>query len=315
MYPILAPNVFLHIETDENGCNTYYVCPPDTNVCDELTVGEYDVLNNADGTHPIKDSEFLQRMEQKGVITRKRFVRQKGILNYFIIAPLVVRANNGRITGVCRFLNRYLTPGSFLIFIFGKVMHEAVGESWFMEFSTGVYVALVLLALATHELGHIIAILSFGQQSKHFGIPLLWILPVGAYVFGKGDETVTPAERIKINLAGVELQAVYTGILYLLACVLPVRSEIHVAALVSTTIMILNLLPGASMLDGEKAMSCFVGVDSISAIARAAVIHEEVRVFIASLGDQGKRIMMSCMSVYISWLIIALGIIQLISVF
>lgn len=133
--------------------------------------------------------------------------------------------------------------------------NELEGAESGYNFSWWLYYGLIVLSLALHELGHLVAGVAYGYKISDIGILLLGIIPVGAYVAHENKVDVTKAEKIQFALAGVEANLLMAGTCLLLAIQSYQWSlTLFYVANVNVMLACVNLLP-TSGLDGESSLS------------------------------------------------------------
>lgn len=181
------------------------------------------------------------------------------------------------------------------------------------SFSWWLYYALIVLSLALHELGHLVAGVAYGYKISDTGILLLGIIPFGAYVAHEDMEDATKAEKIQFALAGVEVNLLMAGICLILAMQSYQWSRtMFSVANVNVILAGVNLLP-ASGLDGESALSAACGINSISEVARKWLTNKKRRQKLLRAGLPGYACFcffsVTMISKVILWLLIGLDVV------
>lgn len=267
MYPMLKDGVGIYpLEDVESGEITYCV---ENKEGEEFEISErlYKALLCLDGTAPLQMGdetyELTSELKKHGIIRTSRYEKTKGLTSTFTVFPIGPRA--AKYEWLCRILNRILPFAAVIWFAAG--VHILLHTPW-IYFADGmnlpVFYGLLIFSLFAHETGHLIAGIAKGYEFSEMGILLLWFWPIGAYV----SEVVRKGERKKESvqkyLAGVEVNLMLAGIYFALA---PASGEVQgtvvTVGVTNVLLIFLNLLL-IKGLDGEGALSAFLGIDSIS---------------------------------------------------
>lgn len=299
IFPILAPNTLLiHVEEEHD---EFFVIPPGGDDWRTLSPSGFNMLWNANGLHSIKDSIFYRLMVKEGVLTTKRYVRQKGIFNYLILLPFPGRVSPVLLR-ICGIINQCMPVVAAVLLLMGHMLRFIFQDDYFwIDFSVILYILMILIGFLIHEMGHLIAAIAYGQNPRHLGVLLLFgFIPVGLYVYCGDDSFLSARERVPFFLSGLLAQSIYTGVLLLLS-IFCSDVAFASAAFATELIMLFNLLPLWERLDGEQALSALLGVDSISVISDAIIRKSEARQALSLLGAMKKKaILCCCFLVYIS---------------
>ena len=212
-----------------------------------------------------------------------------------------------------KYLNAALPAVSILAFAISVYVTASGGAESGDSFSWWLYYALIVLSLALHELGHLVAGVAYGYKISDTGILLLGIIPFGAYVAHEDMEDATKAEKIQFALAGVEVNLLMAGICLILAMQSYQWSRtMFSVANVNVILAGVNLLP-ASGLDGESALSAACGINSISEVARKWLTNKKCRKKLLRAGLPGYACFcffsVTMISKVILWLLIGLDVV------
>ena len=215
---------------------------------------------------------------------------------------------------VFKALNAALPAVSILAFAISIYVTASEGAESGDSFSWWLYYALIVLSLALHELGHLVAGVAYGYKISDTGILLLGIIPFGAYVAHEDKEDATKAEKIQFALAGVEVNLLMAGICLILAMQSYQWSRtMFSVANVNVILAGVNLLP-ASGLDGESSLSAMCGVDSISEVARKWLTNKKCRQKLLRAGLPGYACFcffsVTMISKVILWLLVGLDVVS-----
>lgn len=289
MYPILKEGVSIGT-FQYKGSDTihYYIENADGNEF-EISYRLWDALLKADGTRPLNlpdnGRRILPKLKRHGLVRTSRFVPDDGLFNRFILFSIGNRLQTKGL--VCRALNAALPTVSILTFAIGVYVTTLEGAESGYNFSWWLYYGLIVLSLALHELGHLVAGVAYGYKISDIGILLLGIIPVGAYVAHENKVDVTKAEKIQFALAGVEANLLMAGTCLLLAIQSYQWSlTLFYVANVNVMLACVNLLP-TSGLDGESSLSAMCEVDSISEVARKWITNKKRRQKLLRAGLSG----------------------------
>ena len=275
MYPMLREDVSLSKTKDQNSGKIRYFVKNGIEDRFEISPRLYHALLNADGTKPLalpddKGKRIIPRLKRDRLVHTSRLVHLGGPLFGFILFPI---GNNVRkIRGLFKLLNFALPIASLLFFIAGLsvklfgntcvVYHENT------HLIIWLYYVICWFSIFLHEIGHMNAGIAYGYKVCSVGLLFIGILPMGAYV--SCNETMSykknfsSKEKIQFYLSGIESNIMMAGILLLASFVLEsyLSETLVMCANVNILLAILNSMP-AMGLDGEKALSAFLGIDSV----------------------------------------------------
>lgn len=316
MYPVLKEGVSIGTFQYEGSDTTHYYIENANGEEFEVSRRLWDALLKADGTHPLdlpgNGRRILPKLKRHGLVRTSRLVQDDGLFNRFILFPI---GNRLEICGlVFRAINAALPAVALLAFAIGVYVTAVEGSESGYNFSWWLYYGLVVLSLALHELGHLIAGLAYEYKISDTGILLLGIIPLGAYVAHENKKDATKAEKIQFALAGVEVNLLIAGICLLLAMQSYQWSlTFFSVANVNVILASVNLLP-TSGLDGESALSAACGINSISEVARKWLINKKRRQKLLRAGLPGYVCFcvfsITMISKVILWLLIGLDVVS-----
>lgn len=270
MYPMLKEGISIGTFNYEGSDETQYFVE---NCKGEEFVVSYELykaLIHADGTKPLRlghcgGKKTIEKLKRHGIIRTSRFVSDDDLFNRFILFPIGSRARKYR--PLCAIVNQLLPVISILMFVVGVVLYLTTEETSYFEFNTVVYYGLIILSMAAHEMGHLIAGISAKYKFSDAGILLLGVFPIGAYVAHE-EKNATKREKMQLALSGVLVNLLISGILFIVSVLCSTMDYTLIAvAQINCILAAVNLLP-AEGLDGESALSALLGVDSISEIAK-----------------------------------------------
>ena len=280
MYPILRDDAFVGTFTYKNSDKVRYYAENGNGDMFELTKDLYNALLEAEDTHPLLldkcDKNLINYLKKEKLIHTSRFVFDGGLFNRFIIVPIGDRAN--RLKKLCRCINFSLPVMSVLIFAISLVIKMLSGRVINYNFSLLGYIIMILLSVLLHELGHMIAGISYNYKICNMGIVLFFLFPIGAYVEAEEDEgELTKKQKIQFSLAGIEMNLLLAGICLILSVVcVDFYTTFTMVAGVNIFMVVLNILP-ASELDGESALSAALGIESVAENAKKCFITKKWR--------------------------------------
>lgn len=303
MYPMITPETELFTISDELG-ELFVVNTPE-DVAFPVSRHLYYELCHADGTHPInEDDEVLANLEEKGILTRKRYLGN-GIMRYLLLP--IKKPRNWLAGKLYQILDHIIPYAALPVFLAGLV--------WFLmavklecSFSWAGYIVLFLLAEAAHLLGHYVAYVTHneGVHSAILYFSFL-IIPVNMdYDLVSVEKELTRREEAHLCLAGLEFQAVLTGILFALDAWRNCFSVCGAAAMVSMCCMIMDLLPANDINDGGKALFRALGLEKLGEAAGKILRSRENRKKLLNGGKTGRKIFALCLTVIVSRVMTAL---------
>ena len=274
MYPMLREDVSLSKTKDQNSGKTRYFVKNGIEYRFEIGRSIYKALLDADGTKPLalpnKGKKIIPRLKRDRLIHTSRLVHLGSALFGFILFPI---GNDVRkIRGLFRLLNSALPIASLLFFIAGLSVKLFGNTCGVYPENTRIIIWLYYLicwfSILLHEIGHMNAGIAYGYKVCSVGVLFIGILPIGAYVSCNEKmsykKNFSSKEKIQFYLSGIESNIMMAGILLLASFVLDsyLSETLVMCANVNILLAILNSLP-AMGLDGEKALSAFLGIDSI----------------------------------------------------
>lgn len=279
MYPMLKEGVSLGTFRYVGSEKIHYYAENEDGCEFEISRAVYCALINADGTAPLRlpknGRNIIPRLKQNKLIRTSRFVRDKGIINRFIIFP--VSNELSKWSKVWKSINAVLPVISIATFITAVLLRIKSEFPIGHDFNQSFYYLMLLFSLALHEIGHLISGLAYNYKISDTGILLLGIFPIGAYIAHSEKNDATREEKIQFSLAGVEMNLLLASVFLLFSLVSSSLSMTMVSiANVNVVLAGINLLP-VSGLDGEQALSALFEVSSISAFAKKCLKNKKQR--------------------------------------
>lgn len=290
MYPMLKEGISIGTFNYEGSNEAQYFVQNRDGEEFEISHELYKALIHADGTGPLKvrncgATRLIEELDRCGIIQTTRFVSDEGLFNRFIVLPIGSRARKYR--SYCMVLNQLIPLVAILMFVVGIVFYLTTENTMYYEFNTFVYYGLVILSLAAHEAGHLIAGISARYKFSDAGILLLGVVPIGAYVAHEEKRNATKKEKLQLALSGILINLLIAGILFALSSVSSSTDYTLVAvAKINCILVAVNLLP-AEGLDGESALSALLDVESISEIAKNCLLNPKRRRKLFNSGISG----------------------------
>ena len=298
MYPILEYGVRLGRIITKQGdkvVRTKYFAENEEGQRVMVSPAVFRLLEQADGWHPFacegvsrkRMREAEKKLVRCGIIRKSRYVREgvlKGVLTLIPIGEGIRKAK----PFLAR-LNRslpILMAAWFAIGVFSAYHVWNDPLRWSDELSLPLVVLLSLLSVLVHECAHLAAAVSYDCSVNEFGLLLFGPIPYGAFVMIL-EEPAERRQRVQLNLAGPEANLMLSGFFLFLSLIIPSSGiSLWVASMVSLATGIINCLPAAG-LDGHRALSGFLGVESLHEMARKAVFHRQTRKRLLSSGRAG----------------------------
>ncbi|MBP3870354.1 MAG: M50 family metallopeptidase [Faecalicoccus sp.] len=127
------------------------------------------------------------------------------------------------------------------------------GNVFLLGFFFGIICGVIL-----HELGHAIAALAYGVTVYEMGIGIHSLMP-GAYTFLFRNKVLSILQRVQVNLAGLEMNALLAGIFLILSRMPYLHSFFLTGAIANGYMTALNLT-GNVIVDGFEAMTDLLGI-------------------------------------------------------
>lgn len=258
---------------------------------DEYEISEdvFQALKHADGLHDLAEEGILQetldKLEGFKIITKHRYM-PGGVSSSF--ALFVVDAARLRNLWLFHILN-FLLPGiSIITMLVGIILWFQHGDVIDGNVNLLVFYIGIAISAFLHEVGHLIAAVSYGSKSMEVGISLMWFIPTGAYVTHDKLETRSVKERIQVSMAGLETNCLLVGIIFILRVLLDSLPETLLwIGLVNVALVFYNLLPLFGS-DGEKLLEELLGVKNYRKAAKKAVLVKDNRLKLIHSGFKGK---------------------------
>lgn len=280
MYPMLKEGITIGAFSYEGSDETHYFVENGKGGEFEISYALYKALVHADGTKPLRlrhcgGKKTVEELKRLGIIRTSRFVSDDDFFNRFILFPIGSRARKYR--PLCVLVNQLLPFLSIIVFVVGVILNLAIEESLYYEFNIIEYYVLIVISLAAHEMGHLLAGISAKYNFSDAGILLLGLFPIGAYVAHEEKKNATKAEKLKLALSGVLVNLLIAGILFSGSVLSSTTDYTFIAAAqINCILAAVNLLP-AKGLDGEYALSALLGVESISETAKKWIMNTKHR--------------------------------------
>lgn len=274
MYPMLKEGITIGTISYEGSDETQYFvenCEGEEFV---ISYELYKALVHADGTKPLRlrhcgGKKTVEELKRLGIIRTSRFVSDDDLFNRSILFPIGSRARKYR--PLCVLANRLLPFLSIIMFVVGVILNLTTEETLYYEFNTIEYYVLIVISLAAHEMGHLIAGISAKYKFSDAGILLLGLFSIGAYVAHDEKKNATKMEKLKLALSGILVNLLIAGILFTGSVLCSTTDYTFIAAAqINCILAAVNLLP-AEGLDGESALSALFDVESISKIAKSGL--------------------------------------------
>ncbi|MBR5093504.1 MAG: hypothetical protein IK095_00280 [Oscillospiraceae bacterium] len=138
------------------------------------------------------------------------------------------------------------------------------------------YLLGLLPGLLLHELGHLMAALAYGAHVFEMGVMIRNFLP-GAYVSMDPSPVRSSLRRAQIDAAGLEAQALLTGLFLCLACAFPSHGcSFFCAAMANVTMVLINSGTAAGM-DGGEILAELLGCPDLVARSRRLLRSRRLR--------------------------------------
>lgn len=152
----------------------------------------------------------------------------------------------------------------------------------------------VVLGMLLHETGHAISTLSYGGKLYEAGVGITHVLIPCAYVISHFSDRLAPQKQIQIYCAGIEMNAILSGISFFLVPAFPQMGDFFFfIAWVNLMQMLINLIV-ISGNDGCKVLSVLFGKgEDIVDTAKEYVKTGYKREFLLKQGFTGKVILFS----------------------
>ena len=316
MYPVLKEGVSTGTFHYEGSDVTHYFIENADGKEFEISKRLRDALLQADGTRPLNlpdnGCRILPKLKKHGLVRTSRFVKDDGIFNRFILFPIGNGMQTDRL--VFKAINAALPVVSILIFAIGIYVTSSEGKGSGYNFSWWLYYGFIVLSLAFHELGHLVAGLTYGYKISDTGILLLGIIPLGAYIAHEDKKDATKAEKVQFALAGVEVNLLIAGIC-LLSAAQSYQLSLTMFSVANVNVLLagINLLP-TSGLDGESALSAACGINNISEVAKRCLTNKKRRQELFRAGLSGYAcfcvFFITLISKFILWMLIGLDVVS-----
>ena len=285
MYPMRRYNSELRYEINDIGQKIYFAINMKQEEM-EVTRHEFDELSNADGTHPLDLPEnVLYEFEDFGLITTKRLVDDEWG-RHLCILPVGQRRSEKikPLADILDVLHRIALVIFPAVAIIASLLAPAVLKA---DFSVVLFVALFVLSIFLHEVGHLITALHFGNEVSEIGIPLGEIGQLyGGCVF-YNDSGTTRFEEARISLAGIEANIIFACVCLIIRALFPRMSYLLLLeSLLNFILVIENLIP-SRLSDGRQFLEALLDVQNIEWHAQRILRSERRRNIILQRGLKG----------------------------
>lgn len=289
MYPVLCEGTTIGSFRYEGEDAIRYFAENERGEQYEISKGLCNALLAADGTGPLrlpdKGRAVLPFLKKNKIVRTTRFVCN-GLFNRFIL--IRVGRVSRKAVSVCKILNSALPVLSAVLFAISVILMISCGFRIESAFNGWLFCGLVMCSVSLHEIGHLIAGISYGYKIYDVGISLFGVLPTGAYVSHKDKKDAKKSEKIQFALAGVEMNALAAAV-FTIAAVCSTANSLTLisAAVMNVIISAANLLP-AGGLDGEFVLGAVCGLDNkLGETAKEWLSDKRLRRELLSYGKPG----------------------------
>ncbi len=238
--------------------------------------------------------EMLDSLEDFGLLRHSRvWGKRKGNISYTLWIPRRVRTHSF----APKILN-YLLLVSFLpilalgIWLFSNHIWDVL-----LDYNTLTYFAGLPFGLAVgiilHEAGHFTAARCYGAYVFEAGAGLTHYMPC-FYVVIDDTPVKRVLQKVQIDLAGIEMNLLVTGIMLLLASTTGSAGIFFFGAAMSNSIMCLMNCLGCFGLDGMNVICELLGAKSAAFTAREIVGKKELRQGLRRKGITGAAELAVC---------------------
>ena len=202
------------------------------------------------------------------------FTWQKQFISGESLEPIATLASN--------LFNRWIAASALLILV---ALDAAVIKQWINQPThtpsspTGLAtsIALVLVGVLVHELGHVSALQKFGRRSGGIGFGIYWIFPT-FYADVSSTWRLRKRQRAIVDVGGLYLQSIY-AIAVCIWALLSEQPETAYVVLWTTHFMMLYTLNPTLKFDGYWLLSDITGVSNLHSkiLSSARACVERVR--------------------------------------
>ena len=144
----------------------------------------------------------------------------------------------------------------------------------------------IVFGMLFHELGHAFAGVSYGARVFEVGVMIDGFLP-GAYVLMNTQNVKSRLKRIQIDAAGIESNALLTGMLLIIACAIPSIGAFCIIAAIFNILSVLENFTFSRGLDGASILSEILGIEDLVDGTKKVVMNTKIRKKLRSKGASG----------------------------
>lgn len=233
---------------------------------------------------------LLDRFETKEIIRDKRFL-SKNIFQTLITVWRPRVTSNLRLAS---FFINFLMMISFVpLILFSAAYFILFVNDISLDYIITGSVAGLIVGLALHELGHMIACLGYGGRVFEVGLGLNFFLPC-AYVLMNENHIKTRMRKVQVSAAGIEMNFLLASLCLFLATHIEFLSGFLLGAAIQNVFLAFLNLTLIDGFDGMAIMNEILGTDSAVEKAKRVTKSKVLRKRLKKDGVSGRTTIFAC---------------------
>ena len=230
--------------------------------------------------------EILDELSQYTVLRNGRWLRKTFTEMEYALLIFHKHGGNHRIF---RVLNRLLYLLFLPILVCGFMIYYESGVE-INALSIPGLICGMLLGAIMHESAHACAALAYGGKVYEIGVRLSCLFMPGAYIVDSSDDHLAPEKRIQLFAAGIEMNAILAGLLFIHTALFPGLADFFFSMAGANAGLILLNLTIIGGYDGCGILSVLFNkkANIIEEAAMDSISNKRKRAFLLSKGISGR---------------------------
>lgn len=233
---------------------------------------------------------LLDKLETKEVIRDRRFL-SKNILQTLVTVWKPRITPNLRLVS---FLINFLMLVSFLpLILFSATYFILFVNDISLDYIISGSVVGLLVGLAVHELGHMVACLAYGGRVFEVGVGLNFFLPC-AYVLMNESHIKKRMRKAQVSAAGIEMNLILASICLIMAVHIEIFSGFLLGAAIQNIFLAFLNLALIDGFDGMSIMNEVLGTDCVVEKAKRVTKSKRIKKRLKKDGTSGYATIFAC---------------------
>ena len=233
---------------------------------------------------------LLGRLETKEIIRDKRFL-SKNLFQTLITIWLPHITPNLRLASF--FINFMMLVSFLPLILFSAAYFILFVNDISLDYIIAGSIIGILVGLAVHELGHMVACLAYGGRVFEVGVGINFFLPC-AYVLMNENHIKTRMRKAQVSAAGIEMNFLLASLCLILATHIEFLSGFLLGAAIQNVFLAFLNLTLIDGFDGMAIMNEVLGTDSAVEKAKRVTKSKLLRKRLKKDGISGQATIFAC---------------------